>query len=734
MNNELFFRAEFYKSLFEQHSAPMFIFSRSGKILKVNDAAVKFYGYEKDEIENKFVFDINILPKQKTMGHAVQAFQREKSVFEFRHKLKNGEIKDVEVYSSPISISGEEYLISIIHDVTMQARQKRIFGVIKEISQAAISISSENILFETLTDILVNNGGFKAAFVMLPNRRNNRLVLSAFNTKAPELQELFKGITLDLTSGENSASFPVIKSFLQGKLIISNNSISECLSNYLSENKNIIKEQTCSSSIYIPIIKNSRTVGSICICHDEHGFFDGFADMFEDIGNTVSISLARINDLNEKKSLKNELAESEDLFKTLAEQMQSGLVMYNEKFIYANEAFQKMLGYSWDELKGLGAIDMIADDFKVDMAESIKKGLSDASSRRFVELKAVKKTGEEFWIYAYAGSVKYKGEIVRITNIVNIDEMICMRQRLQQERDLMTTLIENIHAGVVLYDKEKFIYANSSFLDMFCYTKEELSQIDAMEFFNIEENMLYNIYSYSNIFKINKDNKISSRFIYMHVSRDGETRYLDLFRTSVSYNGKETGLAIFSNVTDQILKEQNILKEKDVFKQLSEIDHLTGISNRRYFNLKMDEAFSMAKRYGRPLSLIMLDIDYFKNINDVYGHEIGDIILKKIAAMSKDKLRKSDFIARYGGEEFIIITPETTIETAEKLAERLRVEIMEHDFGIEEPVTASLGVSSITPSDTRQTFIYRTDMALYKAKEKGRNRVEKIFVRNSNSD
>ena len=717
----MFSDGEFYRSLFEQHSAPMFIFSKTGKIIKANDAALKFYGYDKDEIESKYVYEINVLPKEKLMPYAYDAFEKKQNVFEFKHRLKNGDIKDVQVYSSPAEIGGQEYLLSIIHDVTRQTRYRQIFGAIKEISQAAINIDSEEELFKSLTGTLVEKAGFRAAFVMLPNRRNTKLVSAACHGNTPALLECIENTSIDLTSNGIALKTPLARAFLEGKIFINYDTETNESIEFL---KKKMLENNCLSSICIPILKQSKPAGSLCICHEEPEFFEDYLDMFEDIKNTVSMALDRIEDVTEKKTLKNELSESEDLFKTLADQMQSGLVMYKEKFIYANEAFKEMLGYTWNELKDLGTIDMIAEDFHEDMKESIRKGLSDVNSRRFVELKAVKKTGEEFWIYAYAGSVRYKGDIVRITNIVNIDEMINMRQKLRQERDLMTTLVENIHSGVALYDKSGFLYANSFFLDMFGYNREEISGIRVGEFFDIEESLVYN--SYSQIFKVDKENKISSRFVYMHASYDGEIRYMDLFRTTVPYNGKETGLAIFSDVTDEVLKEQSILKEKETFRELSEIDSLTGIGNRRAFNLRMEELFNLAKRYGRALSLIMIDIDYFKEINDTYGHEAGDVILKNIAAVSRESLRKSDFIARYGGEEFVIIAPETPMEAAENLAEKLRLKIRNYDFGTGNPVTVSLGVSSLSGGDTKQTLVYRADMAMYKAKENGRNRVERI--------
>ena len=163
--------------------------------------------------------------------------------------------------------------------------------------------------------------------------------------------------------------------------------------------------------------------------------------------------------------------------------------------------------------------------------------------------------------------------------------------------------------------------------------------------------------------------------------------------------------------------------EREAYKELSEIDALTAIGNRRAFDSKLTEILGSANRYNRPLSLIMFDIDKFKNINDTYGHEAGDFILKGLSSLVKQNLRTTDFFARFGGEEFMIIAPETPLSTAKELAERLRLKIAEYDFNIGQQVTISFGITQRIKDDTNQSIIFRVDNALYDAKGSGRNKV-----------
>lgn len=310
---------------------------------------------------------------------------------------------------------------------------------------------------------------------------------------------------------------------------------------------------------------------------------------------------------------------------------------------------------------------------------------------------------------------------VNITDFVStIDIVKKAKEELEHVRNLFKVLIENIHSGIALYDKDKLLYVNSALSNLLGLRKEEFLAGSPFDIFRIDENQLYS--SRVSLFNMHHTDEFSSHFIYKY-DKAGNIRYIDLFRTQVTYNGKDAGLAIFTDVTDQVLREQNILIEKDKYKELSEIDALTGIYNRRSMDLKLAELLNIAKRYERPFSIIMFDIDRFKNINDSCGHDAGDSILKELAKLVKKELRNTDFFARYGGEEFMVLAPETPIETALELAERLRLKVQQHDFKTGERVTISLGVASLISSDDEANLLKRVDSGLYKAKNAGRNSV-----------
>ena len=167
------------------------------------------------------------------------------------------------------------------------------------------------------------------------------------------------------------------------------------------------------------------------------------------------------------------------------------------------------------------------------------------------------------------------------------------------------------------------------------------------------------------------------------------------------------------------LEDQN-----KMFKRQSITDSLTGIYNRLKLDEDLSYAIKRAKRTKIEFSIILLDIDYFKRVNDCFGHLVGDELLKELSALLMDSIRESDIVGRWGGEEFLIICPDTDLEGCESLAEHIRSRISEREFAEKIALTASFGVAVQQSDETAESLLARVDNALYRAKKYGRNRVE----------
>ncbi|WAS98370.1 GGDEF domain-containing protein [Nannocystis punicea] len=183
------------------------------------------------------------------------------------------------------------------------------------------------------------------------------------------------------------------------------------------------------------------------------------------------------------------------------------------------------------------------------------------------------------------------------------------------------------------------------------------------------------------------------------------------------------GRAIFKFLSGDNVES---LYHEEIYR-LSTVDGLTQIFNKRYFLETLERELSRARRYDRPLALVMFDIDFFKACNDTFGHRAGDFVLREVADVVRERARKVDVLARYGGEEFAMILPEIDIRGATQFSEKIRAMIAESKFMFEGrhiPVTISIGVAELTQDiATYDDLIKKADARLYKAKQTGRNRV-----------
>lgn len=184
-----------------------------------------------------------------------------------------------------------------------------------------------------------------------------------------------------------------------------------------------------------------------------------------------------------------------------------------------------------------------------------------------------------------------------------------------------------------------------------------------------------------------------------------------------------------------IIRVKNMLKIKelrDKLRTLSTTDELTGLHNRKYLLERMEQEISRSKRYGNALSVLLFDLDFFKVVNDIYGYEWGDVLLRSIADKLKQLIRKEDILTRYGDEEFIVVLPNTSEDNAFLFAERFRKDIEKMEFipaGEEErhPITISGGISTFPclpdTEEDANTIIRYAEHALYNAKKRGKNKI-----------
>jgi diguanylate cyclase (GGDEF)-like protein/PAS domain S-box-containing protein len=302
------------------------------------------------------------------------------------------------------------------------------------------------------------------------------------------------------------------------------------------------------------------------------------------------------------------------------------------------------------------------------------------------------------------------------------DKRIMEEKRLQDALEYSDAIIATVREPLVVLNKElRVITANRSFYRTFQVHPEETEkrliyevgnrQWDIPGLRELLENILPKNTSFED-FEVDHDFESIGR----------KTMLLNARKIYRKTNHVEMILIAIEDITERKKAEEQL-------KRIAFMDGLTGVANRRHFDTTLDLEWRRAMRSAKPISLIIVDVDYFKNYNDLYGHLAGDSCLQKIAHTIRDSLRRAgNFAARYGGEEFAIILPDTDTEEAYFFAESLREKIehlnIEHtDSRVGKNVTVSLGVSTTVPQkeSLHDELISLADKALYKAKQGGRN-------------
>jgi diguanylate cyclase (GGDEF)-like protein len=236
-----------------------------------------------------------------------------------------------------------------------------------------------------------------------------------------------------------------------------------------------------------------------------------------------------------------------------------------------------------------------------------------------------------------------------------------------------------------------------------------------------------------------KEEDISRNHARLEVEKGGKVKVIDLGSTNGTFVNKKKVKEAYLDNGDQLRCGNTIFKflsegsvdsiyHDELYKQAT-LDPLTRIFNRKHFNQEIESEYSRARRYGRPLSMLMMDLDHFKKVNDTYGHPAGDYVLKQTANLVKDSLRAQDIFARFGGEEFALLLPETTNDNAFALGEKIRGRIQQstYEYNAKKiPVTLSIGVATLKTNHANwEDLVGEADRNLYSAKNAGRNRVSR---------
>jgi len=304
--------------------------------------------------------------------------------------------------------------------------------------------------------------------------------------------------------------------------------------------------------------------------------------------------------------------------------------------------------------------------------------------------------------------------------ILKISASVIMDRQTAEHRQFIQDMLDLNPNLVLTTDGDKCTYLNESF-------KEFLNVSSVEEYIERYENINRVLVQHENTFYKDKPVKewvqdfikqnVVNQTVYMKPDNPEDAEAGTFLLNIREVPAHDEWLLSFTDVTE-------LEKEKQVYRMLSQQDPLTRIYNRKKFFDEVDKELDRLARYGQALSIMMIDVDFFKHVNDKYGHQVGDSVLIELTEIVSNKIRKTDVFARYGGEEFVLLMPGTDTNGAMEKAENLREAVSDFHFTGCKELTCSFGVAGYKEGDTVDSFVQKADIALYNAKSKGRNNVQ----------
>ena len=405
-------------------------------------------------------------------------------------------------------------------------------------------------------------------------------------------------------------------------------------------------------------------------------------------------------------------------FRDLVDNAVQGILVHrNFRPLYANESFARLFGY--EKASSIMALPLIRPLVPADLWPQVEQDYDNLvhglEKRSISRTRGVRLDGSEIWIAATERVIDWHGTPAVQINAFDItDRMKAEHSMLASEQRLRSMLeILPVPITITRWRDGQILFVNRKTCLLFQQGVGRLLHSKATDLFVEPEehaNLINLLESVPDIREVEVRMKTAQ----------GRDFIAELAAIQMDYSGEKALLISLNDIS------QRKQLENELFEQAN-TDSLTGLSNRRHFLLDAEQEMRRAKRFSRALSVMMIDLDHFKPINDAYGHAVGDNVLQSVVKTALESLRHSDVMGRLGGEEFAVLLPETPLAAAMDVADRLRAHIAERPFvtvkGIV-PCTVSVGVAQMEERDaTIDDLLHRADDAMYRAKNNGRDRV-----------
>ncbi len=423
------------------------------------------------------------------------------------------------------------------------------------------------------------------------------------------------------------------------------------------------------------------------------------------------------------------LLKSEELFRSSMENAPDGIYMsdMNGTFLYGNRKSEEIIGHKREKLIGKNFLELNLLTEKglnkaVQWLQQSVKGNPTGPD----EIELINKEGRIIPVEIHTSVVQCMGQGIILGFVRDITDRKCIEEKLQNDQQELNAITDASPIAISWSDMQGNIkYTNRKFQEIFGYTVEDIPNINDWLLLAYPS-PTYREYVFSLVsshIEAQAQGKEANPIEVTVVCKNGSIRHV--LQTMLFTSNRI--LVIYYDITERKKAEEALKESEQRYLELSIIDDLTQLYNSRHFYAQLEREMERSNRYEQPVTLLMLDLDKFKEFNDKYGHVEGDYVLLRLGQVIKRCLRETDSAYRYGGEEFTIMLPMTTSEEGIVTAKRIQTELRKETFspvlGEEVYVTVSIGLAQHKPEEEMKTFVHRADQLMYQAKKKGRDRI-----------
>jgi diguanylate cyclase (GGDEF)-like protein/PAS domain S-box-containing protein len=412
---------------------------------------------------------------------------------------------------------------------------------------------------------------------------------------------------------------------------------------------------------------------------------------------------------------------AEEAYHAVVEHSLQGLhVLQDQREIFANSAYAEMLGYTVEELLALSpkqVKNLVHPDDQEIAWGHVRDRIEGKPAPAHYEFRIIRKDGTARWVESFPTRIEYRGKPALQVAMVDITDRKLAEATLRNSEERYRTLVESSTDAILMLDQERnAVTCNQAFLDLFGYQKSEVEGQSIRIVHPSEES--FRAYGKATYPLVERVGSLREEWDLMR--KDGTIFSAEIVTSPIrSLDGTTTGyICIIRNITERKRAEEELA-------YMATHDSLTGLPNRTLFSDRLTMALTQARRSQKNISVMLLDLDYFKDVNDTLGHSTGDQLLRAVGNRLSGLLRKGDTIARIGGDEFLLLLPELRqIEYATTLAQKI-LEAFREPFSFNNHqlhITTSIGIA-IFPDDgdNADTLMKSADIAMYRAKNKGRD-------------